>query len=77
MKKSFLAMLNLLPFFSMKLAARAPDTHKANSGSDAPADVTDQSYTDQNLASSEDEDDFGELRWAYRGHYRSIFPPMF
>ena len=26
MKKSFLAMLNLLPFFSMKLVARAPDS---------------------------------------------------
>lgn len=77
MKRSFLAMLNLLPFFSMKLVALPPDTHKANSGSDAPADVLDQSNADQNLASSEDEDDFGELRWAYRGHYRSIFPPMF
>ena len=77
MKKSFLALLNILPFFSMKLVARAPDIHKSNNGSDAPADVTDQSTTDQNLASSEDEDDFGELRWAYRGHYRSIFPPMF
>ena len=77
MKKSFLAMFNLLPFFSRKLVARAPDIHKANSGSDAPADVLDQSNADQNLASSEDEDDFGELRWAYRGYYRSIFPPMF
>ena len=77
MKKSFLALLNILPFFSMKLVARAPDNPKINSGSDATADVTDQSTTDQNLASSEDEDDFGELRWAYRGHYRSIFPPMF
>lgn len=77
MKKSFLAMLNLLPFFSMKLVARAQDAHKANSRSDAPANVTDQNTTDQNLASSEDEDDFGELKWAYRGHYRSIFPPMF
>ena len=48
MKKSFLAMLNILPFFSMKLVAPTPDTHKANSGSDAPADVTDQSTTDQN-----------------------------
>ena len=77
MKKSFLAMLDLLPFFSMKLIALPPDTHKANNGSDAQADVMDQRTTDQNLASSEDEDDFGELRWAYRGHYRSIFPPMF
>ncbi len=77
MKKSFLAMFNLPPFFSMKLVARAPDIHKVNSGSDVQADVTDQSTPDQNLASSEDEDDFGELRWAYRGHYRSIFPPMF
>ncbi len=77
MKKSFLAMLNLLPFFSMKLIAPPPDTHEANSGSDAQANVMDQSNADQNLASSEDEDDFGELRWAYRGHYRSIFPPMF
>lgn len=77
MKKSFLALLNILPFFSMKLIAPTPDTHKVNSGSDAQADVMDQSSTDQNLASSEDEDDFGELRWAYRGHYRSIFPPMF
>ena len=77
MKKSFLAMLDLLPFFSMKLVAPPPDTHKANSGSDAQADVMDQSNADQNLASSEAEDDFSEPRWMYRGHYRSIFLPMF
>ena len=77
MKKSFLAMLNLLPFFSMKLAARAPDTHKANSGSDAQAEVIDQYALDKELAPYEVNLDYGAPRWAYRGHYRSIFPPMF
>ena len=77
MKKSIPAMLNILLSFSMNFVAPSPDNHKANNGSDAQADIIDQSTTDQNLASSEDEDDFGELRWAYRGHYRSIFPPMF
>lgn len=77
MKKSFLAMLNLLPFFSMKLVARAPDTHKANSGSDAQAEVIDQYALDKELAPYEVNLDYGAPRWAYRGHYRSIFPPMF
>ena len=77
MKKSFLAMLNLLPFFSMKLVARAPDIHKANSGSDAQAEVIDQYALDKELAPYEVNLDYGAPRWAYRGHYRSIFPPMF
>lgn len=77
MKKSFLAMLNLLPFFSMKLVARAPDTHKANSGLDAQAEVIDQYALDKELAPYEVNLDYGAPRWAYRGHYRSIFPPMF
>lgn len=77
MKKSFLAMLNLLPFFSMKLVARAPDTHKTNSGSDAQAEVIDQYALDKELAPYEVNLDYGAPRWAYRGHYRSIFPPMF
>ena len=77
MKKSFLAMLNLLPFFSMKLVARAPDTHKTNSGSDAQAEVIDQYALDKELAPYEVDLDYGAPRWMYRGHYRSIFPPMF
>jgi hypothetical protein len=76
MKKSFFAMLNILPSFSMKLVAPAPDNHKASNGSDAQADALDQYAANKELASSEVEDDFGELKWAYRGHYRSIFPPM-
>ena len=77
MKKSFLAMLNILPFFSMKLVAPTPDTHKANIGSDAQADVVDQYALDKELTPYEVDLDYGAPRWAYRGHYRSIFPPMF
>ena len=77
MKKSFLAMLDLLPFFSMKLIALPPDTHKANNGSDAQADVMDQRAADPKLAASKFENEFSGPRWIYRGHYRSIFPPMF
>ena len=77
MKKSFLAMLNILPFFSMKLVAPTPDTHKANIGSDAQADVVDQYALDKELTPYEVDLDYGAPRWMYRGHYRSIFPPMF
>ena len=77
MKKSFLAMLNILPFFSMKLVAPTPDTHKANIGSDAQADVVDQYALDKELTPYEVDLDYGAPRWMYRGHYRSIFLPMF
>ena len=77
MKKSFLAMLNILPIFSKKLVAPPPDTHKANNGLDVQADVMDQSTTDQKLASSKFENEFSGPRWIYRGHYRSVYPPRF
>ena len=77
MKKSFLAMLNILPFFSMKLVAPTPDTHKANIGSDAQADVVDQYALDKELTPYEVDLDYGAPRWMYRGHYRSIFPPKY
>lgn len=77
MKKSFLAMLHILPSFSMKLVAPAPDNHKAGNGSDAQADASDQRATSPKSSSISEEDGFGEVRWVYCGHYRSIFPPMF
>ena len=77
MKKSILAMLNILLSFSTRLVAPAPDNHKANNGSDAQADATDPFTADQKLASSKFENEFSGPRWIYRGHYRSIFPPRF
>lgn len=77
MKKSIPAMLNILLSFSMNLVAPVPDNHKANNGSDAQADVMDQCAADPKLASSKFENEFSGPRWIYRGHYRSIFPPMF
>lgn len=76
-EKKFSCHAQYSALFSMKLVAPTPDTHKANIGSDAQADVVDQYALDKELTPYEVDLDYGAPRWAYRGHYRSIFPPMF
>ena len=77
MNKSILALLNIFPSFSMKLAAPSADKQKANDGSDAQAETMDQYALDKELAPYEVDLDYGAPRWMYRCHYRSIFPPKY
>ncbi|MBK7456117.1 MAG: hypothetical protein IPJ46_21045 [Anaerolineales bacterium] len=76
MRINFPSVLNILQSIAANFAFPAVN-QKADHGSNVQADVMDQRAADPKLAASKFENEFSVPRWIYRGHYRSIFPPMF
>lgn len=69
----FPSLSNLLRSFAVNVAAFAGHP-KASDPTEAAAD---ESPEDEDAAAQEALDEFTVHRWAYRGPYRSMFPPIF
>jgi hypothetical protein len=71
----FPSLSNLLRSFALNFAATAAAPKDGEPAVSQPeADPID---TDEKTVGLEDAHEFGIQRWAYRGHYRSMFPPIF